>query len=198
MAPAAGIKDPAAAIPGPSWARRAIDEAERYLWFALYLIVVLGTLIVFSLNIYARVDHDVLHESSRHFYVLGLINALLFAKIMLLAEAAGVGSRRIGRRLEAGRLVTVILYRASAFTVVLVAAYVLEAVLEGMWHGKAVDQVLPEIAGGPLGLASLAWILLVALTPYFAYRELGRVLGRSRLRRIMLRPGSAVPDGGEP
>jgi hypothetical protein len=198
IAPAAGLNDPAAGGPEPAWGRRVINEVERYLWFSLYLIVVLGTLIVFSLNIYARVDHDVPHYSSRHFYVLGLINALVFAKIMLLAEAAGIGSVLVGRRLEAGRLVTVILYRASAFTVVLVAAYVLEAVLEGMWHGKAVDQVLPEVAGGPLGLASLAWILLVALTPYFAYRELGRVLGHRRLRLIMLKPGSAVPDGVEP
>ncbi|GJD55548.1 hypothetical protein [Methylobacterium dankookense] len=198
IAPAAGLDDPATGGPEHSWARRAIDEVERYLWFALYLVVVLGTLILFSLNIYARVDHDVPHYSSHHFYVLGLINALVFAKIMLLAEAVGVGSRLIGRRLEAGRLVTVILYRVSAFTVVLVAAYVLEAVLEGMWHGKAVEQVLSEVAGGPLGLVSLAWTLLVALMPYFAYRELGRVLGHRRLRAIMLKPGSAVPDGVEP
>ncbi|AWN43590.1 hypothetical protein [Methylobacterium durans] len=197
-APAEDSHDPAAGVPGHSWARRAIDEAERYLWFALYLIVILGTLILFSLTIYARVDQDAPHYSSHHFYVLGLINALVFAKIMLLAEAVGVGSLLIGRRLEAGRLITVILYRVSAFTVVLVAAYVLEAVLEGAWHGKAVGQVLPEIAGGPLGLVSLAWILLVALTPYFTYRELGRVLGHTRLRAIMLKPGHLFQDGAEP
>ncbi|GEP03419.1 hypothetical protein [Methylobacterium oxalidis] len=196
-APATGLGGPAAKIPEHSWTRRAINEAERYLWFALYLIVVLGTLILFSLNIYVRIDHDVPHYSSHHFYVLGLINALVFAKIMLLAEAVGVGSLLIGRRLEAGRLVTVILYRVSAFTVVLVAAYMVEAVLEGAWHGKTVGQVLPEVAGGPAGLVSLAWILLVALTPYFAYRELGRVLGHTRLRTILLKPGSVVSDGVE-
>ena len=114
--------------------------------------MVLGTLIVFSLNIYARIDQDVPRYPSHHFYALGLINALVFAKIMLIAEAARVGSRSIGRRLESGRLVTVILYRALAFTAVLIAAYVLEAVLEGAWHGRAPGQVLPEIAGLGLGL----------------------------------------------
>ncbi|ACL60530.1 hypothetical protein [Methylobacterium nodulans] len=197
-APPTDPSGPIAGRPGHSLARRAIDEAERYLWFALYLIVILGTLILFSLNIYARIDQDVPRYPGYHFYALGLINALVFAKIMLIAEAAGVGSRFIGRRLEAGRLVMVILYRALAFTVVLVAAYVLEAVLEGAWHGKAVGQVLPEIAGGPLGLVSLAWIMLVALVPYFAYRELGRVLGHARLQAIMLKPGGTFRDGADP
>ncbi|WP_407528437.1 hypothetical protein [Methylobacterium oryzisoli] len=189
---------PVAGGSGHSLARRAIDEAERYLWFALYLIVILGTLILFSLNFYARINEDVPRYPSHHFYALGLINALVFAKIMLIAEAAGVGSIFIGRRLEAGRLVTVIFYRALAFTVVLVVAYVLEAMLEGTWHGNAVGQVLPEIAGGPLGLISLAWILLVALVPYFAYHELSRVLGHARLRAIMLKPGGAFRDGADP
>ncbi|WP_132256249.1 hypothetical protein [Methylobacterium segetis] len=196
--PPAGTDAPVAGHPAPSWTRRALDEAEHYLGFALYLIVVLGTLIVFSLNIYARIDQDVPRYPSHHFYALGLINALVFAKIMLIAEAARVGSRSIGRRLESGRLVTVILYRALAFTAVLIAAYVLEAVLEGAWHGRAPGQVLPEIAGGPLGLVSLAWILLVALLPYFTYRELGRVLGRARLRAILLKPGGTSPDGTDP
>src|SRR3569833_2305491 len=91
-APPTDPSGPIAGRPGPSLARRAIDEAERYLWFSLYLIVIFGTLILFSLNFYARINEDVPRYSSHHFYALGLINALVFAKIMLIAEAAGVGS----------------------------------------------------------------------------------------------------------
>ncbi|MBY0296178.1 MAG: hypothetical protein K2X71_09080 [Methylobacterium sp.] len=178
----------------PSFQRRVLDEAERYLWFALYLIVVFGTLIIFSLNIYARFDRDVPHYPSYHFYALGLINALIFAKIMLIAEAAGVGSAVVGRRAQERRVITSILYRASIFSAVLVVAYVIEKLLEGLWHGKGVAQILPEIAGGPLGLISLAWVLLVALIPYFTYRELGRVLGDARLRAILLSRGGASHD----
>ncbi|MFE1601228.1 hypothetical protein [Methylobacterium sp. ID0610] len=178
--------------PGRTVVRRAIDEAERYLWFALYLIVIFGTLILFCLNIYARVDQEVPHFPSHHFYALGLINALVFAKMMLIAESSGLGSSVVGRRLEEGRLATLILYRALAFTVVLVAAYALEEVLVGAWHGKAVGEVLPEIAGGPAGLATLAWVMFVALIPYFAYRELGRVLGEDRLRSLLVGPRAAT------
>ncbi|GJE02748.1 hypothetical protein [Methylobacterium isbiliense] len=178
----------------PTLRRRVLDEAERYLWFALYLIVVFGTLIIFSLNIYARFDQDVPHYPSYHFYALGLINALVFAKIMLIAEAAGVGSAVVARRAQERRVITSILYRASIFSAVLVVAYVLEKLLEGLWHGKGVGRILPEIAGGPLGLISLAWVLLVALIPYFTYRELGRILGDARLRAILLSRGGASHD----
>lgn len=120
-----------------SLGRRAAAEAKRYLAFAIYLIVVFGTLILFSINIYARVDQDIPHYPSYHFYALGLINALVLAKFMLIAEAAKLGSLRLGRRITRGPLVYGIAYRSLLFTAVLVAAYGLEEVLVGAWHGKA-------------------------------------------------------------
>src|SRR4051812_43508856 len=69
-----------------SIAERAAEEAKRYLAFAAYLVIVFGTLILFSINIYARLDQEVRHYSSYHFYALGLINALVLAKFMLTIE----------------------------------------------------------------------------------------------------------------
>ncbi|MBA9061330.1 MULTISPECIES: hypothetical protein [Methylobacterium] len=174
-----------------SLGRRAAAEAKRYLAFAIYLIVVFGTLILFSINIYARVDQDIPHYPSYHFYALGLINALVLAKFMLIAEAAKLGSLRLGRRITRGPLVYGILYRSLLFTAVLVAAYGLEEVLVGAWHGKAPGTVLPEMAGGPRGVLTFAWVMFVALLPYFAYREIGRVLGGGRLRVLLLRTPAA-------
>ena len=169
-----------------SLAQRATEEAKRYLAFAAYLIVVFGTLILFSVNIYARMDQEVQHYPNYHFYALGLVNALVLAKIMLLAEAVKMGTRSVGRRLQDGPLVYAILYRSLLFTVVLLAAHLLEEVLVGAWHGMVMSEVLPEIAGGPRGLASFAWVMFVALIPYFAYREVDRVLGEARLRSLLL------------
>ncbi|MHB2208222.1 hypothetical protein [Methylobacterium sp. CM6257] len=177
--------------PSRSLKRRAAAEAKRYLAFATYLIVVFGTLILFSINIYARIDQDIPHYPSYHFYALGLINALVLAKFMLIAEATKLGSLSLGRRIKRKPLVYVILYRALLFTAVLVAAYALEEVLVGAWHGKGPGTVLPEMAGGPRGVLTFAWVMFVALLPYFAYREIGRVLGAGRLRTLLLRaPGA--------
>jgi hypothetical protein len=178
--------------PSESLKQRAAAEAKRYLAFATYLIVVFGTLILFSVNIYARIDQDIPHFPSYHFYALGLINALVLAKFMLIAEATKLGSLAIGRRIERKPLVYVILYRAILFTAVLVVAYGLEEVLVGAWHGKRPGAVLPEVAGGPRGVLTFAWVMFVALLPYFAYQGIGRVLGADRLRALFLRaPGAA-------
>ncbi|MFH6783305.1 MULTISPECIES: hypothetical protein [Methylobacterium] len=183
-----------AGAPAPSLARRAAREAGRYLSFAAYLIVIFGTLILFSVNIYARVDQDVPHFPSYHFYALGLINALVLAKFMLVAEAAKLGSLTVGRRLEEGPLVYAILYRSLLFMAVLVAAYVLEEVLVGAWHGKPPRTVLPEMAGGPNGLATFAWVMFVALIPYFTYREIDRATGGARLRALLMEPAGRRED----
>lgn len=170
----------------PSLAFKVANEAKRYLGFAAYLMVVFGTLILFSVNIYARIDQEVQHYPSYHFYALGLINALVLAKIMLLAEATKMGNRTVGRRLQDGPLVYAILYRSLLFSIVLLAAYGLEELLVGAWHGKPMREVMAEMGGGPRGLASFAWVMFVALIPYFAYREIGRVLGETRLHALLL------------
>ncbi|AWB23060.1 hypothetical protein DA075_20925 [Methylobacterium currus] len=177
-----------AGAPPPSLAQRAAHEAGRYLSFAAYLLVIFGTLILFSVNIYARADQDVPHFPSYHFYALGLINALVLAKFMLIAEAAKLGALTVGRRLEEGPLAYVILYRSLLFMAVLVAAYVLEELLVGAWHGKPPRAVLPEMAGGPRGLASFAWVMFVALIPYFTYREIDRATGGAWLRALLMKP----------
>lgn len=169
----------------PSIAQRTAEEAKRYIAFAAYLCIVLGTLILFSLNIYARVDQDVPHFPSYHFYALGLINALVLAKFMLVAEMTKLGSLSLGRRLQEGPLIYSILCRAFVFAAVLTLAYVLEEILVGGWHGRTLGEVLPEIAGGPRGLATVAWVMFVALIPYFAYREIDHALGDTRLRSLL-------------
>ncbi len=168
--------------------QRAVAEARRYLAFASYLIVVFGTLILFSINIYARIDQDIPHYSGYHFYALGLINALVLAKFMLIAEATKLGSLRIGRHVRRRPLVYVVLYRTVLFTAVLVAAYGLEEVLVGAWHGRAPGAVLPEIAGGLRGVLTFAWVMFVVLLPYFAYQQIGQAVGAGRLRMLLFGP----------
>ena len=185
--PRAGVHAP----PGSLW-HRAADEAKRYLAFATYLIVVFGTLILFSINIYARIDRDIPHYPGYHFYALGLINALVLAKFMLIAEATKLGSGGLGRRISRRPVVYGVLYRALLFTAVLVAAYGLEEVLVGAWHGQTPGAVLPEVAGGPRGVLTFAWVMFVALLPYFAYREIGRALGAGRLRDLLFRAQGQV------
>jgi hypothetical protein len=200
IAPARADPEPSASSGATrSLKHRIADEAKRYLAFATYLAVVFGTLILFSINIYSRIDQDIQHYPSYHFYALGLINALVLAKLMLVVEATKLGSLSLARRLGRRPRAVLIVYRSLLFTAVLVAVYGLEEVLVGAWHGKRPGAVLSEMAGGPRGVITFAWVMFVALLPYFTYREVGRVVGPARLRALLFRePAARRPGSRDP
>ena len=72
-------------------------------------------------------------------------------------------------------------------------AYALEKIAVGLWRGKTLADSVPAVGGGGVrGLATAGLIMAVALIPYFSFRELGRVLGRERLRTLLFRDGAAM------
>ncbi|WP_336486172.1 hypothetical protein [Methylobacterium nigriterrae] len=165
---------------------RLIEEAKRILGIFAYLWVVFGLLILHEHMVLSR------HGMGYSFYGLAFINAWILAKIMLVAESLDVRPHFQGRP-----LIYPILARSCAFAALLLCAYILEEVAFGLWRGKALAASVPAIGGGGIrGLASAGLIMAVALIPYFAFRELGRVLGRERLRTLLLRDASALdpPD----
>jgi len=66
-----------------------------------------------------------------------------------------------------------------AFTALLFAAYVVEEILVGLWHGKSLAESFPVIGGGTIGeWLAAALIMCIALIPFFAFREMTRAIGR--------------------
>ena len=107
------------------------------------------------------------------FYGASVINALILAKIMLVAEAL-----HFGERFRDKPLAYPILYRSVAFGLMLVVAYVAEEVLVGLLRGKSLAQSAPELGGGtPAGILAIVVIMSVALIPFFAFKEIRRVSG---------------------
>ena len=75
------------------------------------------------------------------FYGLAAINALVLSKIMLIAEELG-----FAERFEKGPLIVPIIYKSFLFSALLVAAYILEEIIVGLFHGKGVSESLPRLA----------------------------------------------------
>ncbi|WP_336490259.1 hypothetical protein [Methylobacterium nigriterrae] len=162
--------------------RRLTEEAPRIAGIFAYLWIVFGLFIFHEHIVLSR------HGMGYGFYGLAFINAWILAKIMLVAESLDVRPHFQGRP-----LVYPILARSCAFAVLLVCAYALEEMGLGLWRGKTLANSVPAVGGGGLrGLASVILIMAVALIPYFAFRELGRVLGRERLRTLLFRNGAAI------
>lgn len=161
---------------------RLLEEVKRILGIFAYLWVVFGLFILHEHIVLSR------HGIGYRFYGLAFINAWILAKIMLVAESLDIRPHFQGRP-----LVYPILARSCAFAVLLVCAYTLEEMALGLWRGKTLANSVPAVGGGGIrGPVTVVLIMAIALIPYFAFRELGRVLGRERLRALLFRDGAAM------
>jgi hypothetical protein len=122
------------------------------------------------------------HQISFRFYGLAVVNALVLGKIMLIAEHL-----HFADRFEVKPLIYPIAYKSIAFSVLLMAAYIIEEIAVGLFHGKTVAESFPEIGGGGLaGVLTTAAIMCVALVPFFSFREIARIVGEAEFRILML------------
>ena len=120
-----------------------------------------------------------------------LINALVLAKVMLVAE-----DLRLDRGLRGQPLAYAAAGEAALFAIVFIVFHVMERLAVGLWHGSTLADSVPAIGGGGFaGLISVAAIMFVMLIPYFAFRDLGRALGQEELRKLLFSSRNAR---GEP
>jgi len=168
-----GEVDPRAA----SLKARLYEELKRLLMIFAYLWLVF--LVFFIHEWIVLADNHIGFK----FYGLAAINALVLSKIMLIAEELG-----FAERFEKGPLIVPIIYKSFLFSALLVAAYILEEIIVGLFHGKGVSESLPTLGGGVVGTLCVAAILCIALLPFFAFREIARVIGTAEFRTLMLGP----------
>jgi hypothetical protein len=124
------------------------------------------------------------HQIDYSLYGVAFINALVLAKVMLVAE-----DLHLGRRLEDWPLIYPILFKSAAFAIVFICVHIAEKVIEGVWNGKTVLESIPTIGGGSLkGIVSAGVIVSFALIPFFAFTEFRRVLGGRELYALLFQP----------
>lgn len=155
----------------------AVDEFRRFLILFVYLWVVFG---LFVLN-----ETLILGERNIRFVAQGfaLVNALVLAKVMLVAE-----DLKVGRQLDHLPMFYPIVFRSGLYAMVFIAFYALEEIVLGTIRGKSIVASVPSIGGGSLlGIACVWAIISISLLPYFTLRAIGRYLGENRLWHLMFR-----------
>ncbi len=163
---------------------KAADEFRRFVGLFVYLWILFA---VFAINqgIVLR-QHDIAWTMQG----VAFVNALVFAKVMMLFEMFDPG-----RWLRKRPLIYPILYESFLLMILFLVVHVIEKVVEGLFRGDTVLDSLPSIGGGGLvGLLSASVIMFVALTPFFALRNLSFALGADRLRALLF--GSGAPSTG--
>ena len=163
--------------------KRALEELKIYWIITLYLAVFLG-----SFTVYRRL---ILKEFGVAYlnYGFALIEALIIAKVILIGRAFG-----LGKRFESEPLIVSVLYKSVLFGAIVFLFGVIERVVEAMIHKTGwagVVQGLTEL--GLYELLARVIMLIVAFVPFFAFWEIGRVLGPGRLSALFFsRPGAAA------
>lgn len=157
-------------------------EFKRLIVITLYLWVIFGLYVLDETVILGK-EH--IGFSSQGF---AIINALVLAKVLLIAEDTG-----FARRFEDRPLIYPILYKALAFSILFLVFHVCESILVGLWHGKSLVQSFPQFGDGTSrAFLCVVAILFVSLIPFFAFREIGRVIGEDELWTLMFKRGRKV------
>jgi hypothetical protein len=157
--------------------RRLMDGAKRLFWVFLYLWVLFGLFALHESLVLAKYQID--YEPFGYAFV----NAWVLAKVMLVADDLNLGADWFERH----PLIYRILSRALLFALVFMAAHAVESLLVGLWHGKTIAEIVPQLSSGYFErLLSKAVIVAVALMPFFAFKALDQALGVGTLRSLLL------------
>ena len=100
-------------------------------------------------------------------------------------------------------LIYPVLLRSILFAVVFIVFDIIEKMVIGVLHGKAVaDSIETFGGGGMLGGVLVAIIVAIALIPFFGFVELSRLMDPGELARIFFiggpRSGEATSASGAP
>ncbi len=168
---------PAAAAPEkPSLKDRALDELRHYVIITLYLWLLFA---VFSL--YKRL---ILQENGISVWgqTFAIVNALVFGKVILIAQAL---------HLEAGlrkyRRIWIVLGNSALFMIVLIVFHIVEDAIKAWFEGRPLATSISDFGGGTLaGFLTLGAIMFVALVPFFGIQEVAHAVGARALRDLFL------------
>lgn len=162
------------------WRRRILAEMVEYYFDFLYL--------AFFLVAFAWYRRLILAEYSITYlgYGMPLVEAAILAKVIMIGDLVP-----LGRGFQRRPLIIPTFVRSVLFCIYVALFSVIEHTLTGLLHGKGWAAGVNEMASqGRDELLARSVIIFGAFVPFFAFKELEKVLGKDRLRALFWRdPG---------
>ncbi len=164
---------------------RAWEELKAYWLITLYLWIFLGSFTIYRRLILAETGVPYLH------YGIALVEAMIIAKVVLIGRIFGVT-----KRFDHLPLVVPVVYKSLLFALLVLGFGLLEKTVDGLIHREGVLSGLQKIAEtGPYEIGARTLMLTVALVPFCAFSELGRVMGLGRLVSLFFGKREAAAGG---
>lgn len=165
--------------------QKIVHEMTEFWINFVYLAVVF-----FTFTSYRRLILAEYHVSYLN-YGIAVIEAVVLAKIILLGEAA-----RVGRKHEDKPLIVPALHKTFLFAIWVIGFKILEHIIRGLARGEGLAGSFNDLIGkGGYEILANVLVIIAAFVPFFAIKELGRVLGRDKLRELFFRKRVATDFG---
>jgi hypothetical protein len=124
-------------------------------------------------------------EISYFRYGTALLNALVITKVILIGEAAHLGTRYEGKALGYSSV-----YKAFLYGVLVFAFHIVEETVRVLFHGRDFASAFHEVRLDEV--LSRSVVIFGTFIPFFAFRELARVIGPEKMRDLFFRRGADV------
>jgi hypothetical protein len=160
-----------------NWKKILFEEMVEYWINVAYLALVFAAFTQYRRFLLAA--YDITYTN----YWVAVIEALILAKVIMIGAVL-----RLGRGLEDKPLIYPTLHKTVVFTLFVAVFTLLEHAIKGLWTGKGfMGGVVEYFGNGPHEFLAGSVMLFVAFIPFFAVKELGRVLGQDKIVALFFR-----------
>ena len=157
--------------------QRIIHEVGEFLRIFLYLAPFFCAFATYRMLLLDQ------FEEKYFAYGAALVNALVLSKIILLGEHL-----RLGKRQEHKPMIHSTIYKSFLFTLLVAVSHILEDAVKGVLHGEGIVGAFAAFSGQGIGeMLAHSLVMFCAFLPFFALREVERVLGEGRMADLFLR-----------
>ena len=164
------------------WKHKIFHGMAEYYMNAAYLSFILSVFSWHRRLVLAEYQISYFH------YGISFLEALVLAKVVMLGSIF-----RFGRKLESKPLIIPTFYKAFVFSVLVGIFNIIERTISGLLHGRGLTGAIDELTGrGRYGFVAGCLVAFAAFMPFFAFRELGRVLGKDKIRGLFFRKRAAA------
>jgi hypothetical protein len=166
--------------------QKAVHEFKQFVAIFLYL-----AFFFCSVATYRMLLLNNFHDSSFN-YLAGLINALVVAKIILIGEYA-----HLGKKYERKPLLLSSVYKALLFGLLVFGFHIIEDMAKRLLHGENMAGAFHNVHIDDLLGRTL--VIFCTFVPFFALREVRRVLGEDKFQDLFFYTGATKSEfsGGQ-
>jgi len=167
------------------WKQKLVHEMTEYWINFVYLAVFFGVMITYRRLILEEYQISYLN------YGFAVIEAAVLAKIIILGNVM-----RLGRMYEDKPLIIPTIHKTIIFGILVIGFKIVEHLVRGLLRGNGLAGGLQDLLSkGRDEMLADALVMFSAFIPFFALKELGRVLGEGKIRALFFRRRTAASCG---